>query len=214
MSDIIDHYILPTITKTSQGLFLSTSSNDKVPEADLYESILMGKALMEAGRALSRDSYDAIGRALIFAALDLSDAQGFLPGRVRIQNGKIESTGDAISPQSIYDLLPGSDYMPKEYPLYAYLYPGSWLWTASRIAGVKIDDTQHRFLFSFPVGDTHYLLIQGVRPLSSMIMHGIPWKSDPEYFRYTDGWAYDEETQTLYVKLTHRLETEELVLNY
>jgi hypothetical protein len=45
-------------------------------------------------------------------------------------------------------------------------------------------------------------------------MHGIPWKSDPEYFSYTDGWAYDEETQTLYVKITHRLETEELVLNY
>jgi len=214
ISEIIDSFILPAIVKTPQGLFLSVSSADGLSEADLYESVLMGNALIRAGGALPRDSYAAVGRALIYSALDLADTEGFLPGRVRIQNGKVQPTGDAISPQSIYNLLPGSEYTPTEYPLYAYLYPGSWIWTVSRISEVKIDDAQYRFLLSFPVGDTHYLLIQGIRPLTSMIMHGIPWKSDPEYFRYTDGWAYDEGTQTLYVKLTHRLETEELVLNY
>jgi hypothetical protein len=214
ISEIIDRFILPTIAKTPQGLFLSISSTGQVSEADIYESVLTGNTLIKAGSALSRGSYAAIGRTLIYSALDLADTEGFLPSRVRIQNGKVEPAGDTISPQSIYDLLPGSDYTPKEYPLYAYLYPGSWVWTVSRIMEVKIDDAQYRFVFSFPVGDTHYLLIQGIRPLSSMIMHGIPWKPDPEYFRYTDGWSYDEATQTLYVKLTHRLESEELVLNY
>jgi hypothetical protein len=214
ISEIIDRFILPTIAKTPQGLFLSISSTGQVSEADIYESVLTGNTLIKAGSALSRGSYAAIGRTLIYSALDLADTEGFLPSRVRIQNGKVEPAGDTISPQSIYDFLPGSDYTPKEYPLYAYLYPGSWVWTVSRIMEVKIDDAQYRFVFSFPVGDTHYLLIQGIRPLSSMIMHGIPWKPDPEYFRYTDGWSYDEATQTLYVKLTHRLESEELVLNY
>jgi len=214
ISEIIDRFILPAIAKTPQGLFLSISSTGQVSEADIYESVLTGNTLIKAGSALSRGSYAAIGRTLIYSALDLADTEGFLPSRVRIQNGKVEPAGDTISPQSIYDFLPGSDYTPKEYPLYAYLYPGSWVWTVSRIMEVKIDDAQYRFVFSFPVGDTHYLLIQGIRPLSSMIMHGIPWKPDPEYFRYTDGWSYDEATQTLYVKLTHRLESEELVLNY
>ena len=214
ISEIIDSFILPAIVKAPQGLFLSVSSTDGLSEADLYESVLMGNALIRAGEALPRDSYAAVGRALIYSALDLADTEGFLPGRVLIQNGKVQPTGDPISPQSIYNLLPGLEYTPTEYPLYAYLYPGSWIWTVSRISEVKIDDAQYRFLLSFPVGDTHYLLIQGIRPLTSMIMHGVPWKSDPEYFRYTDGWAYDEGTQTLYVKLTHRLETEELVLNY
>ena len=214
ISEIIDRFILPAIAKTPQGLFLSISSTGQVTEADIYESVLTGNTLIKAGSALSRGSYATIGRTLIYSALDLADTEGFLPSRVRIQNGKVEPAGDTISPQSIYDLLPGSDYTPKEYPLYAYLYPGSWVWTVSRIMEVKIDDAQYRFVFSFPVGDTHYLLIQGIRPLTSMIMHGIPWKPDPEYFRYTDGWSYDEATQTLYVKLTHRLENEELVLNY
>jgi hypothetical protein len=174
----------------------------------------MGNALIEAGEILSRDPYMAIGRTLIHSVLELADTEGFLPSRVRLQSGEIEPTGDMLSPQSIYQLLPGSDYTPKEVPLYAYLYPGSWIWTASRVADVKIDDSQYRFAFSFPIGETHYLLIQGIRQQTSTIMHEIPWKSDPEYFRYTDGWLYDEATQTLYVKLTHRVETEQLVLNY
>ena len=219
IAEIIDRFILPGIIKTSRGLFLSVSTTggafpDRFFEADLYESILMGNALIRAGETLSRDSYATIGRTLIYSALDLADTEGFVPDTVQIQNGKVDPGGDTISPQSIYDLLPGSDYTPKEVPLYAYLYPGSWVWTASRLKEVKIDEAQYRFVFSFPVGDTHYMLIQGIRPLTSMIMHGIPWKSDSEYFRYTDGWVYDEDTQTLYVKLTHRLETEELVLNY
>jgi hypothetical protein len=214
VSEIIDDFILPVISKTPQGLFLGVSSTARTAQADLYASIVSGKALIEAGRALSRDSYRAIGRTLIYSALELADPEGFLPSRIRIQDGNAESAGDSISPQAIYDLLPGSDYTPKEVPLYAYLYPGSWVWTASRLTEVKIADARYRFVFSFPVGDTHYLLIQGIRPPASMIMHGIPWKSDPEYFRYTDGWAYDENSQTLYVKLTHRLETEELVVNY
>ena len=219
ITEIIDHFILPAIIKTSGGLFLGVSSPDRLApdrpvEVNLYDSVLLGNALVRAGEALTRDSYTAIGRTMIDAALDLADSEGFLPSGIRIENGEAEPTGDPLSPQSVYELLPGSHYMPKEIPLYAYLYPGSWVWTASMLEEVKIDDTQYRFVFSFPVGDTHYLLIQGIRPLAAMIMHGIPWKSDPEYFRYTDGWVYDEDTQTLYVKLTHRLEVEELILNY
>jgi hypothetical protein len=219
ITEIIERFIFPVIVKTSEGLYLGVSppqrlSPDQLSEVELYDSVFMGSALIRAGEALARDSYTAIGRTLINSALNLADEEGFLPGRIRIQHGIVEPAGDSLSPQSIYDMLPGSEYIPKEIPLYTYLYPGSWVWTASMLEEVKIDDAQHRFVFSFPVGDTHYLLIQGIRPFTSMIMHGIAWKSDPEYFRYTDGWVYDESTQTLYVKLTHRLENEELLLNY
>jgi hypothetical protein len=214
IGEIVDRYILPVIAKTSRGLYLTISRTGGAPEADVYDSVFLGATLMKAGNTLSKDSYAAIGRALLYAALDLADAEGFLPERILIQDGNVETAGEPIPPQSVYGLLPGSDYTPKEYPLYAFLYPGSWVWTVSRIQEVKIEDTQYRFRFSFPVGDTHYLLIQGIRPFASMIMHQIPWKSDPEYFRYTDGWVYDEESQTLFVKLTHRLAIEELLLNY
>jgi hypothetical protein len=169
---------------------------------------------MRAGEALAKDSYISLGRTLIYSVLDLADTEGFVPTGVRIQGGEAEPTGDLLSPESIYRIVPSVHYTPAEYPLYSYLYPGSWIWTASQLTDIKIDDQQYRFYFSFPIGETHYLLIHGIRPMTSMIMHGIAWKSDPEYFRYTDGWAYDESTQTLFVKMTHRKISEELVLNY
>jgi len=212
VSDIIDRFVLPAIKKTSKGIFLTSST--QTSEASLYESILIGDALMRAGDALAEDSYIAVGRTLIYSVLDLADTEGFVPSRVRIQGGEAEPTGDLLSPESIYRLVPSVRYTPAEYPLYSYLYPGSWIWTASQLTDIKMDDQQYRFFFSFPTGETHYLLIQGLRPMTSMIMHEIPWKSDPEYFRYTDGWAYDESTQTIFVKLTHRKISEELVLNY
>ncbi len=217
VSDIIDRFLLPEITKTRKRLFFRGSSSTQASEANLYnlyESILIGNAFMRAGEALTKDSYISLGRTLIYSVLDLADAEGFVPTRVRIQDGEAEPLADLLSPESIYRLVPSVHYTPAEYPLYSYLYPGSWIWTASRLTDVKIDDQQYRFFFSFPTGETHYLLIQGIRPMASMIMHGIPWKSDPEYFLYTDGWAYDESTQTLFVKLTHRKISEELVLNY
>jgi hypothetical protein len=214
ITDIIDSLALPVIQKTPQGLFLRTAASDQGGEANLYESILMGDRLMRAGKVLGRESFLSLGRTLIYSALELADGEGFLPLRVALRNGEALPSGDTLSPQMIYELLPGSYYTPKEYPLYAFLYPGSWIWTASRISDIKIEDGKYRFFFSFPTGNTHYLLIQGIRQMSSAVMHGIPWKSDPEYFRYTDGWAYEEATQTLFVKITHRLETEELILNY
>ncbi|MBN2552090.1 MAG: hypothetical protein JXB06_04945 [Spirochaetales bacterium] len=217
ISEIIDRFLMHAIVKTPLGLFLGTSESAAGAEAaefDLYDSILAGRALIGAGNALDRDSYGSVGRSLIHSALDLADAEGLLPRRISIRDGNALPKGQPLYPQSIYRLLPGSRYTPEEYPLYSYLYPGSWVWTVSRLMDVEISENRYRFSFSFPTGDTHYLLIQGIRPMTSVNMHGIPWKSDPEYFRYTDGWLYDEGTQTLYVKMTHRAETEELVLSY
>jgi hypothetical protein len=50
--------------------------------------------------------------------------------------------------------------------------------------------------------------------MKSVVLHEIPWKPDPQYSQYTDGWIYDPESQTLFGKITHRQAEEELLLNY
>ena len=57
-------------------------------------------------------------------------------------------------------------------------------------------------------------MIQNVRPFSMIRMHGIPWHTDPSYAKYSDGWAYDSGTRTLYVKLTGRQPREEMDIRY
>ncbi len=214
VTEIIDHHILPSICKTRRGLFFVESSVGDRKEADVYISTLAGAILRRAGDNLANESYRSVGRNLIFAALELSDPEGFIPSRVVIRDREAEAAGELVAPERIYELIPNTHYSPREYPLYAYLYPGSWIWTASVPSEIKIDEQQYRFFFSFPKGQTHYLLIQGVDPMESVIMHGIPWKPDPQYFSYTDGWVYDQSSQTFFAKITHRSETEEIVINY
>ena len=35
-------------------------------------------------------------------------------------------------------------------------------------------------------------------------MHGLRWKTDPEYRRYSDGWAYDADQRMLVIRMTQR----------
>jgi hypothetical protein len=44
-------------------------------------------------------------------------------------------------------------------------------------------------------------------------LHGIRWRTDPQFQSYSDGWYYSASTRTLYVKIKHREELEELVIN-
>lgn len=213
VSDIIDRRLLPAIRRSDQGLFLVSQQEPK-GTVDLLESIEAGRLLIRAGEIVVKPAYNSIGRNLILSALQLSDSEGFLPSRCEYQSNRIIPGSFSLAPEKVYMLITDQRYTPEEYPLYRYLYPGIWIWTASRVVQIKIDQNRYRFFFSFPVGEAHYLIIQGVRPFKSLIIHKIIWKQDPQYFRYTDGWYYDESSQTLFVKLTHRIEEEEILINY
>jgi hypothetical protein len=231
IAEIIDQQVFPAIHRSNRGLFLSTSAalsgtgtarNSQATqsaastsrEVKLLYSVRAGQALIEAGQELAKDAYVSVGQNLILAALRMADSEGFLPARLTLTGREVTPTGGLLAPELVYPVVAAESYIPREYPLYRLLGPGSWVFTVSRLREVKVDETQQRFFFSFPAGETHYLLIQGVAPALSLVMHGIPWKSDPQYFQYSDGWAYDEGRQTLFLKITHRSEQEEIVLSY
>ena len=52
------------------------------------------------------------------------------------------------------------------------------------------------------------MIIQGIGPFSLLKLHGIPWHSDPIYFKYSDGWTYDAKARTLFMKVTGRSDRE------
>ena len=64
------------------------------------------------------------------------------------------------------------------------------------------------FLLGFGIKKT---LITNIIVLS---IHGENTEEDPEYFRASFGWHYSETIQTLYVKLNHENEEEEIVVTY
>lgn len=210
----VEKRILPAIRAAGGELYFVLDPGGRAATVDLFTSAQAGVILREAGRQLQRPAYEELGRNLILAVLRRADAAGSVPARGRLDSEGLAPEAERIPPEQLYRLVAQELYTPEEYPLYAFLYPGSWILTASQLAEVQIDPNRHLYRFSFPAAQTHYVLIQGVRPPESLAMHGIPWKTDPQYFLYSDGWAYVESTQSLFIKLTHRAEVEEIVLGY
>ncbi|GHV35100.1 hypothetical protein AGMMS4952_27470 [Spirochaetia bacterium] len=94
---------------------------------------------------------------------------------------------------------------------------GIWAWTAG--AGVTANFNQeNNFLdisVNFPSGETHYMLIRGIRPFTQIQLYNIPFRTDSQFERYdSSGWAYSSSEQTLMVKMKHRLTTEHILIYY
>lgn len=204
-----ENQLLPLVKAVSRGFFLESE-----PErADILLSLETGALLLRGGEILEKEIYSVLGRELINSALMLADPQGILPARIFFEDGTIRSTG-VLPPEEIYPLITRSIFYPREVSIKQALGRGSWIFTsASKVTAESRGGTQ-RFTFSYPVNQTHYITIQGVKPFSRLQLLGINWKSDPIFQYYYSGQYYEEKTRTLYIKLKHRQPVEEVILYF
>jgi hypothetical protein len=169
---------------------------------------------MRAGAEMNLPVLGSIGRSLAVSAMGLRDDSGFLPAAVGLSLDRVVSKDGALAPEDVYADIAQGRYLPKETPLYKSLGPECWIWTAAKVDGVEATQTTLRLSLSFPVGLPHYILIQGVKQFDKIALHEISWRPDPDYSRYGDGYLYEAQSRTLYIKLTGRKEKEEILIDY
>jgi hypothetical protein len=200
--------LLPGIVKIEKGLFLETAEGT----AETAVSMRCGAALVRAATALGDPSLAAIGRTLIASAVALAQADGFLPRTLDLAG---DGAGPAdVAPESVYGFLTTARRLPREIPLHLVTGPGAWLWTAAELLAAEGGPTQLSLTLGFPAGQPHYLMLDGVRSVAKIELHGAAWRPAAEYAQYSDGWAYDAAEQQLFVKLTSRADTEQIVITY
>jgi hypothetical protein len=214
ISELIDLWLLPSVLQTREGLFLAQLAGEPEGRTEIKDSVRAGRLILRAAELTGRPSLALVGRSLLLAALSLADSEGFVPARGGILSGRFRPLDGELAPEALYGYLAGQRYLPEEHSLFAQLSPGAWLYTAAAPVRVRAGAGQYRFSFGFPPGGSHYFVIQGLQPMKSVMLHEILWKPDPEFSQYSDGWAYDPDTQTLSGKITHRLPEEDLVVNY
>jgi hypothetical protein len=200
--------LIPYIVKIKNGLFLETAGGT----ADTVVSIRCGAALVRAATSLGDASLAAIGRTLVASGVALAQADGFLP-RVLDLSGGAAGPAD-VAPESVYGFVAQGRRLPREIPLHLVAGPGAWLWTAAELLAAEGGPTQLSLTLGFPAGQPHYLMLDGVRSVGKLELHGATWRPAADYARYPDGWAYDAAEQQLFVKLTGRADTEEIVITY
>ncbi len=92
-----------------------------------------------------------------------------------------------------------------------------WAWTcAPEIRYTENDDGSETDIFvDFGLGDSHYIILKGIKPFSDIKIYGIPFHTDQRFETYnSSGYVYNENTHTLYLKSRHKSEQEVIHLTF
>ena len=89
-----------------------------------------------------------------------------------------------------------------------------WAWTVAEDITLS-QDTQGKttFSISFPVGQTHHLIINGIPPFNYVQIYGVAYRTDPRFETYdASGYVYLPAAETFLLKSKHEDYIEDIVL--
>lgn len=89
-----------------------------------------------------------------------------------------------------------------------------WAWTVAEDITLS-QDTQGKttFSISFPVGQTHHLIINGITPFNYVQIYGVAYRTDPRFETYdASGYVYLPAAETFLLKSKHEDYIEDIVL--
>jgi hypothetical protein len=213
-------------TLTSQGCALLTRRLQCLPAdlvlvvqdgwADTIWNLRLGKALADWGEAAGELEWAAIGRSIVLSILSLEDGDGLVRVGIAIDDqgqgvGGFDG-GQPISAALLYRLLMLGAYRPRALALNPPS-AGMWAWTASPDISVTQEGVVVDMAVTFPAGESHYLLVRGVKPFYRLQFFGMDWRTDPQFERYdSSGWVYYPQDQVLVLKVKHRAAVEHVRL--
>ncbi|MBB6482381.1 hypothetical protein [Spirochaeta isovalerica] len=207
--DTVEQHILPSVNWLDEGLFL-----DEEGQVNVESSFRAGRELLRSGNLLDNDFYRTVGMKMIISILSRAGESAFIPAFLITEDNRISSESGTILPEDFYYDLTENPYYVRQEPLDEILGAGSWILTSASSQTIQKSTRETIVTINFPKGSIHHFAIKGVKPFVRIYMHGMKWNSDPNFQRYSDGWVYDKATETLYVKLKHRVDNERLSILY
>jgi hypothetical protein len=199
-----------TIRRDAEKDLVFVAHNGRV---DTEFNFRLGKALLVWAESTGNAGWAALGRSLLLSVISLRDNAGSVPAQLAVnENGTLGAAGDdsSISSARLYRILDPGDYYPHAVSLGPALND-LWTWTASPSVSFFQERQGFTISVSFPMNETHYMLIRGVRPFAKIQLYNTDWPSDPQFERYdSSGWIYSAQDQVLVLKMKHRVTVEQI----
>lgn len=202
--------ILPSINRGSWGTLLENERGF----LDTLSTLISGLTLVRQGQSLKDDRLTTLGRSLVLSALNLKVEAGGLPEIILLEKGQIRRTEGLVFPEQLYPLQELEKIQAQWISLSKNWARKGLLRTVAKVEILGIDSTQASFRFTFPPGQAHHLILQGVEPFNHITLHNNRWRTDSSFQSYSDGWFYSASTKTLFVKITHKQAQVDFVIHY
>jgi hypothetical protein len=189
---------------------------------DAEFNLRLGRALLDWAEAANENVWAGVARSLIISVLSLSDASGAVKaGLVLSEDGEITDGGSAesggaskLTTAKLYRILSQGEYSPRALPIGAAVN-SIWTWTAAHSVSASQENNILDLSVSFLAGETHYMIVRGIRPFTKIQLYGMDFRTDPQFERYdSSGWSYAVQEQILIVKMKHRATVEHVRIFY
>ncbi len=184
-------------------------------EVDVLYNAILGRTLIEYGDASGMYERAAIGRSIILSVLNLTDQEGTIPLYVTIaKDGSLQKPeGNRVSSSHLYTIFRHDEYYPRAVSIKSV--PGMWTWTAASTITSVMENNVLDISVGFPSGETHYMIIRGVKPFAKIQLYDMDYRTDAQFERYdSSGWSYSPSEQTLLVKMKHKTNIEHIRIFY
>ncbi|MCL1813297.1 MAG: hypothetical protein FWG29_07230 [Treponema sp.] len=186
----------------ADSVLVFTKSGNSDEEADIGLNLRLGRSLLQ----YEDETRNTLGKTLILSVLSLADRAGAVPRRVR---KNFTGEGEKLDSQRVYRIC----FAGETYARAQAAGRGFWAWTAASSVNGSSDAGRLELNVEFPAGETHYMIIRGIRPFTTLQFNGITYNQDNQFERYDySGWVYSASDQSLLVKIRHRLPTERIII--
>lgn len=168
--------------------------------ATFTQTVETGAALIHYGKAFSSPEYCAGGYMLINTAfaknpdIELRTLAEIYP--ILIKN-------NANYPHSLVLDKTGEETV--------------WAWTCATNITYKENEnsTEAEITVSFRQGDSHYIILNGIKPFTGIEIYGLSFHTDPRFETYnSSGYVYNAKTHTLFLKSRHKVANEKIRLYF
>jgi hypothetical protein len=183
--------------------------------ADMEFNLRLGAALAAWAGSAENPDWAGVGRSLVLSVLSLAGGEGSVPLALSAgPDGAVsEVPGARAGAARLHRMLRLGGYYPRAAGISAGAN-GVWAWTAAAVSASQ-ENKVLDIAVNFPAGETHYMMIRGIRPFTKIQLYNMDYRTDPQFERYdSSGWIYAAQEQILVLKMKHRAQVEHIRILY
>jgi hypothetical protein len=220
LSDSCERKLKSSLFRVHDQLYVS----DDGKTVDTLATLRIAQILIRYGsRTGGNDVWKMVGNLLGSSIVSQCGSDAVFPASLALEGsdpagsatGVTANAGKGLDPAVSYPLVvTGNTWYPHALSLATQAGPGVWAWTSAQsITVTKPASNEMKITTRFPQGETHYMVLRGIKPFTRIQIYGMDFHTDPQFEIYnSSGYRYNETTGTLYLKMRHKSEYEDVVI--
>lgn len=220
LADSCERKLKASLVRIQNNLYIS----DDGKTINTLESLQIAPILIRYGTLNGQKSvWKAAGQILVSSLVSFTGGKAVLPAKFALAGGESNGmpTGITAKPEMMLEpslvypvIVTNNTWYPHALSLAQQAGPGVWAWTSAQsVKMTRSADNIIKITTQFSQGETHYMVVRGIKPFYRILIYGIDFRTDARFESYnSSGYVYNEQTETLFLKMRHKAEFEDVLI--